>query len=85
MRLNYWPAIPSRPSIAFSFSLLDWLQALLLECQVPVQDFSNALEFIITTKYVYDKVSISYCGSDLLLINIIMHIIDALQYLSCAH
>ena len=54
VRLNYWPATPSRPSIAFSFSLLDWLQALLLECQVPVQDFSNALEFIIATKY--DKV-----------------------------
>ena len=57
IRLNYWPATPSRPSIAFSFSLLDWLQALLLECQVPVQDFSNALEFIITTKY--DKVLIT--------------------------
>ena len=51
IRLNYWPATPSRPSIAFSFSLLDWLQALLLECQVPVQDFSSALAFIITTKY----------------------------------
>ena len=50
IRLNYWPATPSRPSIAFSFSLLDWLQALLLECQLPVQDFSNALEFI-ATKY----------------------------------
>ena len=51
VQLNYWPATPSRPSIAFSFSLLDWLQALLLECQVPVQNFSNALEFIIATKY----------------------------------
>ena len=51
IRLNYWPATPARPSIAFSFALLDWLQALLLECQVPVQDFSHALEFIIATKY----------------------------------
>ena len=57
IQLNYWPATPSRPSIAFSFSLLDWLQALLLECQVPVQDFSNALEFIIAIKY--DKVLIT--------------------------
>lgn len=51
IRLNYWPATPARPSIAFSFALLDWLQALLLECQVPVQDFSNALKYIISTQY----------------------------------
>ena len=63
IRLNYWPATPSRPSIAFSFSLLDWLQALLLECQVPVQDFSNALEFIIVSKY--DKVLVAFCYCDL--------------------
>ena len=51
VHLNYWLATPSHPSIAFSFSSLDWLQALLLECQVPVQDFFSALAFIITTKY----------------------------------
>ena len=50
-RLRYWPGTPSRPGIVFSFSLLDWLQALLLECQVPVSDFSSALKSIITTKY----------------------------------
>ena len=59
--------------------IIAFLVALLFECQVPVQDFSNA----ITAKYMSDKVSISYCSSDLF--NITMHIIDALQYLSCAH
>lgn len=54
VRLRYWPGTPSRPGIAFSFSLLDWLQALLLECQVPVYDFANALKSLITIKY--DKV-----------------------------
>lgn len=42
IRLRYWPATTSRPTIAFSFQLLDWLEALLLECQVAVQDMTQA-------------------------------------------
>lgn len=51
MRFHYWPATPSRPSIAFSFALMDWMEALLLECQVAVQDFTLALEEIIKEKF----------------------------------
>lgn len=46
MRFHYWPATPSHPSIAFSFALMDWMEALLLEHQVAVQDFTLALEII---------------------------------------
>jgi len=42
--LGYWPGTPTRPFVAFSFSFMDWMEALLLECQVSVQDFSSALE-----------------------------------------
>ena len=41
IKLNYWPATPTRPSIAFSFSLLDWLEALLLKCQVALHDATD--------------------------------------------
>ena len=44
MRLRYWPGTPTRPLVAFSFALMDWMEALLLECQVAVQDFATALE-----------------------------------------
>ena len=44
IRYNLWPATPSSPIQAFHFDLLDWLEALLLECQVAVKDFVHALE-----------------------------------------
>lgn len=50
VKLRYWPATPSRPSIAFAFSMLDWLEALLLECQVPIQDFVYAVEFLLKSR-----------------------------------
>lgn len=50
IKLNYWPATPTRPSIAFSFSLLDWLEALLLECQVALHDATEAIAFLIKEK-----------------------------------
>jgi len=50
IKLNYWPATPARPSIAFSFSLLDWLEALLLECQVALHDATEAIAFLIKEK-----------------------------------
>lgn len=59
VKFKYWPATPSRPSIAFSFAMLDWLEALLLECQVPVQDFVYAMEFLL--KYRCGKVSKVMC------------------------
>ena len=51
MELGYWPATPSRPVLAFSLSMMDWMEALLLECQVAVQDFTSALKMLITEKF----------------------------------
>ena len=44
-RAKLWPATPTNPKYAFSFGLFDWMEALLLECQVSVKDFCNALTF----------------------------------------
>lgn len=46
VHLQYWPATPTQPSTAFSFQLLDWLEAILLECQVSLSDISAAMEFL---------------------------------------
>ena len=43
-------------STAFSFQLLDWVEALFLECQVSMQDFAAAFEFLIKSN-VLDQVS----------------------------
>ena len=51
MELGYWPATPSRPVVAFSMSLMDWMEATLLECQIAVQDFMRALKMLITEKF----------------------------------
>ena len=45
VRARLWPATPRFPRLAFSFDLLDWVEALLLECQVAVRDFCGALFF----------------------------------------
>ncbi len=45
VRARLWPATPSYPKYAFTFSLLDWAEALLLECHVSLKDFCSALYF----------------------------------------
>ena len=50
IRLHYWPATSSKPLIAFTFHFLDWLEALLLECQVAVQDMTQAISYLIRDK-----------------------------------
>ena len=50
MELGYWPTSPSRPVLAFSFLFLDWLEALLLECQLAVNDYCDAVEFLLKDK-----------------------------------
>ena len=50
INLGYWPATPTRPILAFTCSFMEWLEALLLECQISVQDFSNAVEIMIKEK-----------------------------------
>ena len=50
IKFRYWPGSPVNPLIAFSFDLLDMLEALLLECQVAIQDFTQALSYVIKSK-----------------------------------
>ena len=50
IKCRYWPGTPLNPKIAFSFDILDMLQALLLECQVAVQDFTQAMTYLIKAK-----------------------------------
>lgn len=44
-RARMWPASPQYPRLAFTFDLLDWVEALLLECHVALKDFCGALFF----------------------------------------
>ena len=46
LRSRLFPATPKHPQLAFDFSLLDWFEALLLECQVSAQDFVAALNML---------------------------------------
>ena len=43
LQLGLFPATPKHPQLAFTLSLLDWLEALMLECQVSAHDFVAAL------------------------------------------
>ena len=49
-RAQLWPATPCNPHYVFSFALLDWAEALLLECQVALKDFCSALNFLFPPK-----------------------------------
>ena len=51
LKLGLFPATPCQPKIAFTFHLLDLLEALLLECQVATQDFVSALYFLSIDDY----------------------------------
>lgn len=44
-RASLWPSTPHNPRYAFTFALLDWAEALMLECQVALKDFCSALKF----------------------------------------
>ena len=46
IKLGYFAATPQCPQLAFQFQLLDLLEALLLECQVAVKDFTAAMACI---------------------------------------
>ena len=45
IRAKFWTATPHSPRLVFPFSLLDWAESLLLECQVFLKDFCTALYF----------------------------------------
>ena len=44
-RAKLWPASSTNPRFAFTFALLDWAEACLLEAHVSLQDFCNTLKF----------------------------------------
>ena len=46
VRAKLWPATPHYPKYAYSFKLLDLAESLLLECQVALKDFCQALYFL---------------------------------------
>ena len=43
MRAHLFPATPKQPKLVFTFNLLDWFKALMLECQVSAEDFVAAV------------------------------------------
>ena len=45
VRARLWPATAQHPRLAFAFELLDWPEALLLECQVALKGLCKALSF----------------------------------------
>ena len=45
VRARLWPGSPTNPRLSFTFELLDWAEALLLECQVAVKDLCAALAY----------------------------------------
>ena len=49
-RARLWPATPKNPQLAFTFELLDLIEALMLECQVALKDFCAALKFLCPIK-----------------------------------
>ena len=50
LHAGLFPATPKMPQLAFTVELLDWLEALMLECQVPSQDFVDAIGFLTDSK-----------------------------------
>lgn len=44
-RAQLWPATPHNPRYAFTFNLLNWMEVLMLECQVSIKDFCHTLKF----------------------------------------
>ena len=55
VHMGIWPVSP-HPQLAFTFSLMDWVEALMMEYQVALKDFCAALYF--KFPYVVKKVII---------------------------
>ena len=53
LRFNLWAATPLKPELAFSISLMDFLHALTLECQVAVKDFCVAVQSLADETFVF--------------------------------
>ncbi len=50
LKAHLFPATPKQPQLAFTFQLFDWLEVLMLECQIAVQDFVAAFEILTSSK-----------------------------------
>lgn len=85
VRARLWPSSPRFPKLAFTFDLLDWAEALLLECQVAVGEFCKALYFkcpMLVVKgcvYVHTWKPIHLCFFDFQRKDIYTHLIDAFE------
>ncbi|XP_071853693.1 uncharacterized protein [Apostichopus japonicus] len=44
--LQLWPATPSRPVVAFTFSLMRWLRIMFLDCHVALQNLCNCISWL---------------------------------------
>ena len=58
-----WPSTPNNSHLTFTFDFMDWIEALVLECQVALQDFCKALIYkcpylIIKVNYLYTMIII---------------------------
>lgn len=60
VRAHLWPTSPTNPHYAFCFSLLDWGEALLLECQVSIKGLCEALYY--KCPYIVKKACITMCN-----------------------
>ena len=81
VRARLWPASSYYPRYVFSFNLLDWAELLLLECQVALKDFCQALYFrcpysivkvMTTIQYILIFVTV-YCSVFFMCSNILFH------------
>lgn len=43
-RARLWPATPKNPQVAYTFELLNVIEAMMLECHVSLKDFCEALK-----------------------------------------
>ena len=61
LQASLFPATPKHPQLAFTFDLLDWLEALMLECQVSAQDFSAAIGMLTDTQLMMMVIALCNC------------------------
>ena len=61
MRVHLFPATPKQSQLAFSFELLDWLEALMLECQVSTKDFVAAIDVLTVVQLMKVSLTPAFC------------------------
>ncbi len=60
MRSRLFAATPKQPQLAFTFDLLDWFEAFMLECQVPAQDFVAAIGVLTDSQLMRVRIHVHY-------------------------